>query len=83
MANLKRKNITVARHKFTLEIYPARNGCHGKEGPYFEIFPHNYNACLYAFSNKKDLNKHIEDNYIYEPTNKLDVPRKFRLENTN
>ena len=36
MANLKRKNITVARHKFTLEIYPARNGCHGKEGPYFE-----------------------------------------------
>tara|TARA_A100001201_G_scaffold378_1_gene1004 strand:+ start:4764 stop:4961 length:198 start_codon:yes stop_codon:yes gene_type:complete len=64
MANLKRKNITVARHKFTLEIYPARNGCHGKEGPYFEIFPHNYNACLYAFSNKQKINNLIKKKYM-------------------
>ena len=28
------------------------------EGPYFEIFPHDYNAALYAFSHKEKLNKY-------------------------
>ena len=37
-----------------------REGCNGKEGPYFEIFPLNYDASLYAFSNKDKINKLIK-----------------------
>ena len=51
MTGTVKKTITIAKHKFCLEIYPEREGCHFKEGPYFEIFPHGYEACLYAFSN--------------------------------
>ena len=54
-----RKKITVNKHKFTIEIYPALVD--------WEIFPHDYNAALYAFSNKEKLNKKIKDKYIYEP----------------
>ena len=53
------KKITVNKHKFTIEIYPALVD--------WEIFPHDYNAALYAFSNKEKLNKKIKDKYIYEP----------------
>ena len=53
------KKITVNKHKFTIEIYPALVD--------WEIFPHDYNAALYAFSNKEKLNKIIKDKYIYEP----------------
>ena len=60
----KRKQITINKHKFLLEIYPAREGCNGKEGPYWEIFPHSYKASLYAFSNKDKLNKKIEAEYL-------------------
>jgi len=42
-----------------IEIYPALVD--------WEIFPHDYNAALYAFSNKEKLNKIIKDKYIYEP----------------
>ncbi len=54
-----RKKIKVNKHKFTIEIYPALVD--------WEIFPHDYNAALYAFSNKEKLNKIIKDKYIYEP----------------
>ena len=53
-----RKKIKVNKYKFTIEIYPALVT--------WEIFPHDYNAALYAFSNKDKLNKQIEDNHIYE-----------------
>jgi hypothetical protein len=58
------KNISVDKVKFTLEIYPAREGCSGIEGPFWEIFPEDYHAALYAFSNKKKLNKIIEEKYV-------------------
>ena len=32
-----------------------------------EIYPEDYHAALYAFSNKEKLNKIIEDKHIYEP----------------
>jgi len=64
MTGTIKKIITVAKNKFTLEIYPVREGCHGKEGPYFEIFAHDYNASLYAFSNKEKINKIIKEKYI-------------------
>jgi hypothetical protein len=80
MTKVIKKQIEIKKHKFTLEVYPYLEGT--KEVTW-EIFPIDYKAALYAFSNKDQLNKHIEDNYIYEPTNKLNVPRKFRLENTN
>ena len=35
----------------------------------WEIFPEDYHAALYAFSNKQKLNKIIEDKHIYEPSN--------------
>ena len=59
-----RKQIEVEKVKFTLEIYPAREGCSGTEGPYYEIFPENYHAALYAFSNKQKLNELIEKKYL-------------------
>ena len=50
------KIIKIDKHKFDLEIYPRLVN--------WEIFPHNYNAALYAFSNKDKLNKKIESKYI-------------------
>ena len=64
MTGTIKKIITVAKNKFTLEIYPAREGCHGREGPYYEIFGHNYNACLYAFINKDKINKLIKQKHL-------------------
>lgn len=64
MARTIRKQLSVDKVNFTLEIYPAREGCNGTEGPFYEIFPEDYNAALYAFSNKEKLNKLIEDKYI-------------------
>ena len=54
-----KKIIKISKHKFNLEIYPRLVD--------WEIFPHNYEAALYAFSNKEKLNKIIKDKYIYEP----------------
>ena len=54
-----RKKIKVNKHKFTIEIYPALVD--------WEIFPHDYDAALYAFSNKEKLNKIIKEKYVYEP----------------
>ena len=61
-----KKEIKVDKVKFTLEIYPAREGCSGTEGPFWEIFPEDYHAALYAFSNKQKLNDYIEKKYITE-----------------
>ena len=80
MTKVIKKQIEIKKHKFTLEVYPRLEGA---KNVAWEVFPIGYKAALYAFSNKDQLNKHIEDKYIYEPTNKLNVPRKFRLENTN
>lgn len=66
MANKKcsKKIISIEKHKFTLEIYPARECYNGYDGPYWEIFPHDYNACLYAFSNKNKISKIIQKKYL-------------------
>ena len=53
------KEVTINKHKYRIEIYPALVD--------WEIFPHDYDAALYAFSNKEKLNKIIKDKYIYEP----------------
>lgn len=59
-----KKQIKVDNVKFTLEIYPAREGCSGTEGPYWEIFPEDYHAALFAFSNKQKINELIEKKFI-------------------
>jgi len=51
-----KKTIKISKYKFNLEIYPKLLD--------WEIFPHNYDAALYAFSNKDKLNKKIESKYI-------------------
>ena len=53
-----KKTIKVNKHMFELEIYP-RIVC-------WEVFPRNYDAALYAFSNKDKLNKLIEDEHVFE-----------------
>ena len=65
MTNTVKKEIEVEGNKFHLEIYPQREGTNINEFT-FEIFPYDYNAALYAFSNKKSLNNHIKKNYIAE-----------------
>ena len=52
------KEVKVSKHKYRIEIYPALVD--------WEIFPHDYDAALYAFSTKEQLNKIIKDKYIYE-----------------
>ena len=57
--NYTRKDITIKKkYKFSLEIYPSIVA--------WEIFPHDYQSSLYAFSNKDSLNKFIETNYVFE-----------------
>jgi hypothetical protein len=56
-----KKTIKIAKNKFNLEIYLGLNNKIG-----WEIFPHNYSAALFAFSNKDRLNKVVENKYIYE-----------------
>ena len=57
------KTISInKKYKFELEIYLAL-----EDKLSWEIFPHDYNAALYAFSNKEKLNKTIESKHIYEP----------------
>jgi len=50
------------KYKFELEIYLAL-----EDKLSWEIFPYDYHAALYAFSNKDKLNKTIESKHIYEP----------------
>ena len=67
MADKIKKELKVKNHVFQLEIYPRLNG---EEDITWEIFPNDYHAALYAFSNKDTLNKTIETNYIYEKRKK-------------
>ena len=64
MSNVIKRDITVAKHKFRIEIYPHLEG---SDGIAFEIYPNDYNATLYAFSNKEKLNRLIKEKHIYEP----------------
>ena len=64
MTSVIKKDITVAKHKFRIEIYPQLTGI---EDVAFEIYPEDYNAALYAFSNKEKLNSLIKEKHIYEP----------------
>ena len=57
-----KKIIKISKHKFNLEIYPRLVD--------WEIFPHNYEAALYAFSNKDKLTKHVETNHVYQKETK-------------
>jgi|TARA_B100000900_G_scaffold342602_2_gene306070 hypothetical protein len=63
--NIIKKEIKVKKFGFTLEIYPHLEDSNA-EGFAFEIFPHDYHAALYAFSNKDSLNKYIKENCIEE-----------------
>ena len=56
--NYSEKDIKIGKHEFRLEIYPSIVS--------WEIFPKNYNACLYAFSNKEKIDKLVEDKYIFQ-----------------
>ena len=57
------KDIVVAKNKFRLEIYLGLEG----EDVSWEIYPEDYYAALYAFSNKDKLSKLIRDKHIEEP----------------
>jgi len=59
-----KKQIKVDGVGFTLEIYPVREGNSKPEGPFWEIFPEDYHAALFVFSNKDKLNKLIEQKFI-------------------
>ncbi len=67
MADKIKKELKVKEHTFQLEIYPRLNG---EEDITWEIFPNDYHAALYAFSNKEKLNKLIKEKHIYEPRKK-------------
>jgi len=64
-----KRTIEINNHVFYLEIYLhiECKGLHNKI--VWEIFPNNYDAALYAFSNKQEINKLIEEKHIYEPSN--------------
>ena len=53
------KQIKIKNHTYKLEIYPSLVS--------WEIFPYDYKAALYAFSNKNKINNIIQEQYIYEP----------------
>ena len=63
MTSKVKKEIVVKGNKFTLEVYPHLESTNEDEFP-FEIFPHDYNAALYAFSNKDSLNKLIKNTCV-------------------
>ena len=53
-----RRTIKFAKNKFNLEIYGRLVD--------WEIFPHTYDAALYAFSNKNKLNKLVAKKYVLQ-----------------
>ena len=56
--------VKIKSHTYRLEIYPNLEG-HREIS--WEIFPYDYKAALYAFSNKQKQNNIIEEKHIYEP----------------
>jgi len=59
-----KKTFSLAKNKFYLEIYTALEGTNNI---CWEIFPDDYKAALYAFSNKNKLDKLVVEKYLYEP----------------
>ena len=70
--NVIKRNIKVDGVEFDLEIYIRleTKGHTNRQCQAFEIFPKDYHAALYAFSNKHKLNKLIKEKYIEEPRKK-------------
>ena len=56
--------VKIKNHTYRLEIYPNLESLREIT---WEIFPYDYKAALYAFSNKDKLNNIIEEKHIYEP----------------
>ena len=61
MTKTVQKLLEINNIKFTIEIYPPREG---QKQNSFEIFPSDYQAALYAFSNKDKLNKLIIKKFL-------------------
>jgi hypothetical protein len=61
MTKTVQKLLEINNIKFTIEIYPPREG---EKQNCFEIFPSDYHAALYAFSNKDKLNKLIIKKFL-------------------
>jgi hypothetical protein len=70
--NVIKRNLKVDGVEFELQIYLRleTKGHTNGQYPAFEIFPKDYHAALYAFSNKHELNKLIKEKYIEEPRKK-------------
>ena len=70
--NVIKRNLKVDGVEFELQIYLRleTKGHSNGQSFAFEIFPKDYHAALYAFSNKHELNKLIEEKYIEEPRKK-------------
>ena len=73
MTDIVKKDIKIGRHYFTLEIYTASLGSPIKPSSLdvhqdiaWEIFPSDYSACLYAFSNKKRIENIINKKYLLD-----------------
>ena len=68
--NIIKRNIKVKGFEFTLEIYLRleTSGYSNYQDLCYEIFPKNYDASLYAFSNKQKLENIVEKKYLYENT---------------
>ena len=64
--NIIKRNIKVDGVEFDLEIYLRleTSGYSNRQNLCYEIFPKDYNAALYAFSNKDKLNKKVEAEYL-------------------
>ena len=77
MTDFVRKDLKIGVHSFVLEIYTTSLGSPIKPSSLdvhqdiaWEIFPEDYSACLYAFSNKKRIENIITKQYLYEPNKK-------------
>jgi len=70
--NVVKRNLKVDGVEFELQIYLRleTKGHTNGQYPAFEIFPKDYHAALYAFSNKDELNKLIKEKYIEESRKK-------------
>ena len=73
MTDIVKKDIKIGGHSFTLEIYTSSLGSPIKPSSLdvhqdiaWEIFPEDYSACLYAFSNKKRIENIINKKYLLD-----------------
>ena len=73
MTDFVRKDLKIGGHSFVLEIYTSSLGSPIKPSSLdvhqdiaWEIFPEDYSACLYAFSNKKRIENIINKKYLLD-----------------